>query len=119
SPTIEFRSKSRPSLRPSGAAEALRRLPGGFECRRGVLRGHRDGRLDIGQTAARGSSQYRRGGGLLVGELADGHPIMMAKGQVPPDELAAQALVELADGFLAIFRLGEHALDGVRRETPA
>jgi hypothetical protein len=44
---------------------------------------------------------------------------MVTEGQVPPDEPASQALVELADGFLSIFWLGQHALDGVRRETPA
>jgi len=46
-----------------------------------IFRRHRDGRLDVRQTAARSSSQYRRGRGLLIRELANGQPIMVAKGQ--------------------------------------
>jgi hypothetical protein len=59
------------------------------------------------------SSQYRGGRSLLIGELANGHPIMMAEGQVPPDELAAYALEEFGDGFLTIFWLRQHAFDSV------
>src|SRR5262245_41292562 len=44
---------------------------------------------------------------------------MVAEGQVPPDELAADALEEFRNGFLTIFRLSQHAFDGVRSETPA
>ena len=39
--------------------------------------------------------------------------IMVAEGQVPPDELAAYALEEFSNGLLAIFWLSQHALDGV------
>ena len=56
---------------------------------------HGDGRLDFGQTASASSGQYRRGRGLLVRELANDQEIMVAEGQVPPDELAAYALEEL------------------------
>jgi hypothetical protein len=38
---------------------------------------------------------------------------MVAKGQVPPDELAAYVLEEFGNGFLTIFRLSQHALDSV------
>jgi hypothetical protein len=38
---------------------------------------------------------------------------MVAEGQVPPDELAADTLAEFGDGFLTIFRLSHHALDGI------
>src|ERR1700737_512055 len=67
-------------LRTPGAAEALRRLSGGFEGCVSIFRRHRDGRLDIGQTASRGSGQYRRGSSLLVRELANNQPIMVAEG---------------------------------------
>jgi hypothetical protein len=43
----------------------------------------------------------------------NGHPIMMAEGQVPPDELAAYALEEFGNGFLTIFWLRQHAFDSV------
>jgi hypothetical protein len=38
---------------------------------------------------------------------------MATKGQVPADELAAYALEELCNGFLTIFGLSQHALDGL------
>src|SRR6516225_5216081 len=105
--------KSRPSLRAPGAAEVLRGLSGRYEGGVSIFCCHGDGRLDVGQTASRSSSQYRGGRSLLIRELANGQPIMVAKGQVPPDELAAHALEELGNGFLTIFRLSQHALDGV------
>ena len=46
-------------------------LSGGYESGVSILRRHRRGRLDIRQAASRGSSEYRSGGGLGVGELAD------------------------------------------------
>jgi hypothetical protein len=38
---------------------------------------------------------------------------MVAEGQVPPDELAADTFAEFGDSFLTIFRLSHHALDGI------
>ena len=108
-----------PNLRAPGAAEALRCLSGGYEGGVSIFRRHRDGRLDFRQTASRGSGQYRRGGGLLIRELTNDQPIMVAEGQVPPDEPASHTLEEFGNGFLTIFRLSQHALDGVRSETPA
>ena len=61
---------------------------------------HGDGRLDFGQTTSTSSGQYRRGRGLLVRELANDQEIMVAEGQVPPDELAAYALEEFRNGLL-------------------
>jgi hypothetical protein len=49
----------------------------------------------------------------LVWELTNGEPVVVTKGQVPPDELAAYALEELGNGFLTIFWLSQHAFDGV------
>jgi hypothetical protein len=42
---------------------------------------------------------------------------MVAKGQVPSDELTSHALEELLDDLLTIFRLRQHALDSVRSKT--
>src|SRR4029453_6528339 len=111
--------KSRTNLRAPGAAEALRRLSSGLECGVSIFRRHRDGRLAFRQTASRGSGQYRRGGGLFIRELANNQPIMVAEGQVPPYEPASHALEEFGNGFLTIFWLSQHALDGVRSKTPA
>src|SRR5262245_2474849 len=44
---------------------------------------------------------------------------MVAEGQVPADEPASYALEEFGNGFLTIFWLSQHALDGVRSKTPA
>src|SRR5262249_49200755 len=44
---------------------------------------------------------------------------MVAEGQVPPNELASHTLEEFGNGFLTIFRLSQHALDGARSEPPA
>jgi hypothetical protein len=44
---------------------------------------------------------------------------MVAEGQVPADESASYALEEFGNGFLTIFWLSQHALDGVRSKTPA
>jgi hypothetical protein len=78
-PVVALRLKSRPSLRAPGAAEALRRLSRGFEGSVSIFSRHRDGRLDFGQAASRGSGQYRRGGSLLVREFANNQPIMAAR----------------------------------------
>jgi hypothetical protein len=45
------------------------------------------------------------------------HPIMAAEGQIPPDEVTSNALEQLGNSLLTIFRLGQHAFDGVGRET--
>ena len=79
-PAVALRLKSRPSLRAPGAAEALRRLSRGFEGGVSIFSRHRDGRLDFGQAASRGSGQYRRGGSRLVREFANNQPIMAAEG---------------------------------------
>jgi hypothetical protein len=42
---------------------------------------------------------------------------MVAEGQVPPDELASHTLEEFGDGFLTIFRVSHHTLDGIGSET--
>src|SRR5215467_5711217 len=77
---IEFKPRISLSLRAAGAPKAPRRLSSRFEggCR--IFRRHGGCCLDFGQAASRGSSQYRGGCGLLIRELANGHPIMMAKG---------------------------------------
>src|SRR5262249_44081376 len=106
-------------LSASGAAEILGRLSGGLERRGRILRRHRHRRLYAGQAAAGGGRQDGGGRGLLVRELADREPVMGAEGQVPTDEPAAHALVQRGNHILAIFRLGQHALDRVRRETTA
>src|SRR5205823_837188 len=102
-----------PNLRAPGAAESLRRLSGRYEGGVSIFCRHGDGRLDFGQTASTSSGQYRRGRGLLVRELANDQEIMVAEGQVPPDELAAYALEEFRNGLLTIFWLSQHALDGI------
>ena len=107
------------NLRAPGASESPRCLSGSFEGGCSIFRRHSYGRLDFRQTASSSSSQYRRGRSFLVRELADDQPIMAAEGQVPPDEPASYALEEFANGFLTIFWLSQHALDGVRSETTA
>jgi hypothetical protein len=53
------------------------------------------------------------GGGLLIRELANDQPIMVAERQVPPDEPTSYTLEEFRNGFLTIFWLSQHALDSV------
>src|SRR6516225_1644602 len=96
-----------------GTSEGLCCLCGGYESGVSILRRHRRGRLDISQAASRGSGEYRRGGGPIIRELCNTQPVMVAEGQVPPDELAADTLTKFGDGFLTIFRLSHHALDGI------
>jgi hypothetical protein len=60
-----------------------------------------------------GGRKYCGRSGFLIGEFADGHPVMMTEGQVPPDQLASYALEQLCNGVLTIFRLGQHAFDSV------
>src|SRR5262249_23523648 len=104
---------SRANLRAPGAAESLRRLCGRYEGGVSIFCRHGDGRLHFGQTASTSSGQYRSG--LLVRELANDQEIMVAEGQVPPDEFAAYALEEFRDGAAGFAgsrdrnRRGEHA----------
>ena len=79
------------TLRASGTPEGLCCLGGGYESGVSILRRHRRGRLDISQAASRGSGEYRRGGGPIIRELGNTQPVMVAEGQVPPDELAANS----------------------------
>ena len=83
-----------------------------------ILRRHRRGRLDISQAASRGSGEYRRGGGLIIRELANNQPVMPAKGQVPPDEPASDTLAEFGDGFLTIFGLATMPLTASEEKRP-
>src|SRR5215813_6567013 len=96
-----------------GTPEGFCCLCGGLESGVSILRRHRRGRLDISQAASCGSGEYRRGGGLIIRELSNSQPVMVAEGQVPPYEPAADTLAEFGDGFLTIFRLSHHALDGI------
>src|SRR5215472_17202202 len=96
-----------------GTPEGLRCLCSGYESSVSILRRHRRGRLDISQAASRSSGEYRSGGGLIIRKLGNSQPVMVAEGQVPRDELAADTLAEFGDGFLTIFRLSHHPLDGI------
>src|SRR5262249_45375994 len=100
-----------------GTPEGLCCLCGGYESGVSILRRHSRGSLDIRQTTSRGSSEYRSGGGPVIGELANNQPVVAAEGQVPLDELASDTLEEFGNGFLAIFRFAHHAFDGIRSET--
>src|SRR5215831_20272314 len=93
-------SLSRRDLSAPGTPEGLCCLSGGYESGVSILCRHRRGRLDISQAASRGSGEYRRGGGLIIRELSNAQPIMVAEGQIPSDELAADTLAEFGDGFL-------------------
>src|SRR6516225_8852279 len=105
--------KSRPSLRAPGAPEILRRLSGSLERCVSILCAHSDSRLDVRQTTAAGGSQDRGSRGFLVREFTNRHPIIMAEGQVPPDEPTSNTLEEFSNGFLTIFWLCQHAFDSV------
>jgi hypothetical protein len=93
------------NLRAPGTPKVSRGLSGRPESGRSIFRCHSNGRLDVRQTAARSSSEYRGGRSLLIRELANSQPIMATKGQVPADELAAYALKEFSNGFLSVFGL--------------
>ena len=80
----------------AGAPEASCRFSGSFEGRRSVFGSHGQRRLNVGQTAAGGSSQYSRGRRFLVREFADDQPVMTAERQVPAYEFAATALEQIA-----------------------
>src|SRR6185436_7023166 len=58
----------------------------------------------------------RRGRNLIVWELADDHPIMRPESKIPSDKLATDVLEERRDCFLAVFGLGQHALNRICRE---
>jgi hypothetical protein len=90
-------AKAPPNLCASGAPEGLCCLSGRYEGGVSILRRHRWGRLDIRQAASRGSGEYRRGAGPIIRELAKNQPVMVAEGQVPPDELASDTLEEFGD----------------------
>ena len=96
-----------------GTPEGLCCLSGGHESGMSILRRHRRGRLDIRQAPSRGSGEYRSGGSLIIGELANQQPIMVAKGQVPLDEPASDTLEEFGNSLLTIFWIGHHALNGI------
>ena len=99
------------SLKPSsepmrpGAPEFLAAFPADSKVVCSIFGCHSDGRLNVRQTASRRRSQHRRSCGLLVGKLTNGQPVVVTKGQVPPDEPTAYALKELGNGFLTIFWL--------------
>jgi hypothetical protein len=96
-----------------GTPEGFCCLSGGYESSVSILCRHRRGRLDIGQAASSGSGEYCSGSGRGIGELANNEPVMTAEGQVPLDEPASDTLEEFGHGFLTIFRLTDHALDGI------
>jgi hypothetical protein len=80
-----------------------------------MTRRHRDVRSDLPrfarlyeqqsrrQTTSRRGSQHRRSCGLLIRKLTNGQPVVVTKGQVPPDEPTAYALEELGNCFLTDF----------------
>src|SRR5215471_11685308 len=76
-------------LRASSTPEILRGLSSRLKGGLGFFRCHCDGRLDLGQTASRSSSQYRRGRSLLIRELGNDQKIMVPEGQIPSDEFAS------------------------------
>ena len=94
-PIFAFRLKVSPEPTSARRYGKPSPLSGRYEGGVSVFCCHGDGRLHFGQTASTSSGQYRRGRGLLVRELANEQEIMVAEGQVPPDELAAYALEEL------------------------
>src|SRR5262249_25540510 len=104
---------TRPSLRTPGAPKVLRCLCGSLERCVSILCAHSDSRFDVRQTTAAGGSQDRGSCCFLVREFTNRHPIMMAEGQVPPDEPTAYALEELRNRFLTVFWFRQHALDRV------
>src|SRR6516165_3547058 len=109
--SAKFRLKSRPSLRTPGAPKVLRCLCGGLERCVSILCAHSDSRFDVRQTTAAGGSQDRGSRRFLVREFTNRHPIMVAEGQVPPDEPTSNTLEEFSNRFLTIFWLCQHAFD--------
>src|SRR6516165_9921129 len=101
------------SLCAPGTPEGFCCLSGGDESGVSILCRHRRGRLDISQAASRGGGEYCGADGLGIRELANNEPVMMAEGQIPLDEPASNTLAEFGNGFLTIFRLSDHALDGI------
>src|SRR5262249_36258001 len=73
----------------SSTSKILRGLSSRLEGGLGFFRCHCDGRLDVGQTASRSSSQYRRGRSLLIRELGNDQKIMVPEGQIPSDKFAS------------------------------
>src|SRR6516165_2364286 len=109
--SAKFRLKSRPSLRTPGAPKILRCLCGSLERCVSIRCAHSDSRFDVRQTAAASGSQDRGSRRFLVREFTNRHPIMVAEGQVPPDEPTSNTLEEFSNRFLTIFWLCQHAFD--------
>src|SRR6516162_8285602 len=103
--------KSRPSLRTPGAPKILRCLCGSLERCVSILCAHSDSRFDVRQTTAAGGRQDRGSRRFLVREFTNRHPIMVAEGQVPPDEPTSNTLEEFSNRFLTIFWLCQHTFD--------
>src|SRR6516164_7450582 len=97
--SAKFRLKSRPSLRTPGAPKVLRCLCGSLEHCVSILCGHSDSRFDVRQTTAAGGSQDRGSRRFLVREFTNRHPIIVAEGQVPPDEPTSNTLEEFGNRF--------------------
>ena len=95
------------NLSAPGAPEGLCRLSSRLEGGESIFSGHSDSRLNVRQTASRRRSQHRRSCGLLVRKPTNGQPVVVTKGQVPPDEPTAYALEEFGNGFLTIFWLSQ------------
>src|SRR6516165_8351134 len=104
------------NLSAPGAPEGLCRLSSRLEGGCSIFRCHSNSRLNVRQTPSRRRSQHCGSCSLLVRKLTNGQPVVVTKGQVPPDEPTADALEELSDGSLTIFWFGQHALDGGRSE---
>ena len=102
----------------SGTPEDFCCLSGGYESAVSILRRHRWGRLYIRQAPSRGSGEYRSGGGLIIGELANYQPVMAAKGQVPLDEPASDTLEELETASLRFSGLATMPLTASEVKRP-
>jgi hypothetical protein len=123
-PAVALRLKSRPSLRAPGAAEALRRLSGGFERGVSILAVIATVVSISDKLASPGSGQYRRGGSLVVRDAEvtapEARPGAQGRSAPPlPHTKATRTVFEcrpgLASGLLACTLLGStDALRNVR-----
>jgi hypothetical protein len=95
---LYVRVEGSPKLGVSSAPEALRRFSSSFEGGCSILGCHGDGRLDVRETTPRCSGQHRSGCRFVVREFTNDQPIMGAEGQIPADELTADALEESRNG---------------------